>query len=325
MDKEVKNNLSKYAGVVLASMYGIVFRILLDNDIDLVFEGLVLTDLFSTTFVVVVPFVIGIIPMFFASNAQLHSTAYRALMPLLSVLIFFFICYLSGLEGIICLVVIFVPYGLVAMLGGVVFGWIIRAAREKRKTITPVLLLPLLTGVVEERIPTPTKVHDVATTVIINASANEIWQNIVRVDNIAESEYNKGFFNYAGMPRPLYAELDKDTVGATRVGHFENGLMFVERVTDWQKNKKVSFSIEVVPESVGGNTVFEQHVLTSARFKFLNASYELKELGADKTELVLHSSYRLHTKVNAYGIYWGDKMVGDFQERLLEVIKQRCE
>ncbi|MFT3704711.1 MAG: hypothetical protein QM802_20265 [Agriterribacter sp.] len=78
---------------------------------------------------------------------------------------------------------------------------------------------------------------------------------------MTEKEYNKGFLNYAGIPRPLFAELDKDTVGAKRIGHFEGGLMFEEKVTSWKRNQeKIAFDITVVPSSIR-ETVFDQHIL----------------------------------------------------------------
>src|SRR5205085_2428845 len=103
------------------------------------------------------------------------------------------------------------------------------------------------------------------------------WNNIVRVDTIQEREYKRGLFNFTGIPRPLYAELDRDTIGAVRIGHFEGGLQFQENIIEWDRNDSVAFDIKIIP-STTKKTVFERHVLNSQHFKFLNAKYRLKAI-----------------------------------------------
>jgi hypothetical protein len=50
----------------------------------------------------------------------------------------------------------------------------------------------------------------------------------------------------------------------------------------------------------------------------------MRRLNDRQTELVLHSSYELRTNLNWYAAFWGNLMLADFQERLLAVIKGRC-
>ncbi|MDI9311215.1 MAG: hypothetical protein QM535_13450 [Limnohabitans sp.] len=113
-------------------------------------------------------------------------------------------------------------------------------------------------------------------------------------------------------------------MGAKRVGHFEGGLQFVETVNSWERNKYIGFDIVVVPSSIR-ETIFDEHILRGNHFKFLNASYTLKPLPSGQTELILSSSYELNSKINSYASYCGDQLLTDFQERLLEVIKARCD
>jgi hypothetical protein len=113
-------------------------------------------------------------------------------------------------------------------------------------------------------------------------------------------------------------------IGATRVGHFEGGLKFMEKVTSWERNRHIGFDISVILSSIR-QTVFDQHILKGNHFKFLQADYMLTPLSNGQTELTLRSSYQLNTKVNAYASYCGNQLVTDFQERLLQVIKTRCD
>ncbi|MBO9573763.1 MAG: hypothetical protein J7497_16375, partial [Chitinophagaceae bacterium] len=141
---------------------------------------------------------------------------------------------------------------------------------------------------------------------------------------IEQNEYNAGFFNKVGIPRPIRATVDKKEIGGQRIGYFEGGLKFIETITKFEANKTVSFSIKVDPQSVGPR-VFDQHVLNGNYFTFVDATYELEPLANGRVKLKLSSEYQLTSTINFYGKFWGDIILKDFQDRLLEVIEKRCE
>jgi hypothetical protein len=315
----MKQFFSKYGGVLIGSLYGLAMRILFGDLLDYGW-----TNLFTITFVWILPVIIGIIPLLFATQEQLASASYRLTRPVLTVFLFFLFCFWSGREDIICIVIISIPYVIGAMVAGYAFAKGIQYYRKKKGIFYSIFLLPLLTGLLEDQLPTPAKTYEIRTPIVVNAPAATLWENVIRVKEIAPAEYSKGFFNYAGIPRPLFAELDKDTLGATRIGHFEGGLIFKETVTEWQRNQMVSFDIQVIPGSIR-NTIFDQHILKGKHFKFLNASYILTPINDKQTELSLVCTYQLTTRINGYGAFWGNQLLTDFQERLLAVIKKRCE
>lgn len=315
----MKTILKKHAGIIIGALYALVLRLVFN-----VHEFAELFNLFSLTFVWLTPVGIGIIPLLYASKDQLKSWGYRISSPVWTVSIFFLLCFLTRLEDLICLFVLLIPYILIAATAGLIAGEIIERARIKKRTLYTILLFPFVVSPIEQQFSNPVNDYVVATKITIDAKAEIIWQNIVRVRLISEAEYSRGFFNYAGIPRPLYAELDKDTLGATRIGHFEDGLQFVETVQTWERNKQIRFNITVIPSTIR-KTVFDQHLLKGNHFRFLNAEYFLKELPNGKTELTLTSSYQLNTKINTYGSFWGNQFLTDFQDRLLQVIKARCE
>ena len=315
----MNNLLKKYVGIIIGAVYALILR--------LVFNIHALNEafsLFSVTFIWITPIIIGVIPLFYADKDQIKRWGYRIFSPVWTVIVFFVFCFLSRIEDLICLWVITIPYMLGAVTVGIVAGEIIQRVRAKRGTLYSIILLPLILSPIEQQFKKPTNSYSVVTKVIVDASVGTIWNNIIRVRQIDKNEYTKGFFNYAGIPRPLYAELDKDTLGATRIGHFEGGLKFIEKVKIWNRNKHISFDITVVPSSIR-ETVFDQHILRGSHFRFLNAAYDLKPLSNGQTELTLSSSYELTTNINSYASYYGNQLLTDFQERLLEVIKSRCE
>lgn len=315
MKKFFKNN----AGIIIGAIYALALRLIFN------IQGLdELFSLFSVTFIWLTPITIGLIPLFYATDEQIKEWRFRISSPIWTVVVFFLLCFLTRIEDLICLWVILIPYMLGAMTCGLIVGAIIQKRRRNKGTLLTILILPFLACPIEQLFPTPTNSYTVITNVTINARPEIIWQNIIRVKQIANNEYQKGLFNYAGIPRPLYAELDKDTLGAKRIGHFEGGLQFVETVNSWERNKHIGFDIVVVPSSIR-ETIFDQHILRGNHFKFLNADYTLKPLANGQTELILSSSYELNSKINRYASYCGDQLLTDFQERLLRIIKVRCD
>jgi len=318
----MKKIFGKYGGILIGSLYGLAMREFFG--VGFGGDNFKFADLFSITFVWIVPIVIGITPMIFATKEQLASSLYRLSRPVLTVFLFFIIAFWTGKEDIICIVIISIPFLIAAGLGGYIFAALIEKRRNRNGVLYSFFIVPLFFGFVEEKFPTPSKTYEVNTVVTINSSPETIWENVVRVKEIGQEEYKKGFFNYAGIPRPLFAELDNDTIGATRIGHFEGGLTFKETVTAWERNKRVAFDITVIPSSIR-QTIFDQHILKGNHFTFLNASYNLEPLGEGRTKLLLSSTYLLDTKINGYSSFWGRKLLTDFQVRLLEVIKSRCD
>ena len=317
MRKFIKDNL----GLLASTLYAVLMRLIFEiND----FSGFELSGLFSATFLWIVPSTIGIIPMIFASEVQLSSNFYRITRPVISLFLFFVIVLSTGIEDLICILILSIPFLLAAGVAGYAFSGFIKNRNIKRGRMYSLLLLPIITGVIEEKLQTSSHRYEVTTEAIVYADPKTIWTNIIRVDTIQTHEYRNGFFNYAGIPRPLFAELDGDTIGAIRTGHFEGGLIFREVVTDWHPNEKVAFDITVIPSSIR-RTVFDQHVLNGKHFTFLNASYELETIASNVTRLRLSSTYQLDTKINRYSSLWGETLLSDFQERLLAVIKNRCE
>lgn len=318
----MKKHLATYGGVLGGGLYGLLMRVFFgvsfkNSDFDFV-------DLFSITFVWIVPIFVGMTPLIFSNKGYLGDMAYRIFKPVFSVLTFFVFCFVTRLEDIVCLIVLALPFLFVAGIAGAIFGGFILRYRQRKGILYSVFFLPLITGVIEPSFPTPTGQYETTSSILINADKSEIWENIVRVREIKNDEYEKGFFNFAGIPRPLYAELDKDTLGGLRIGHFEGGLQFQENIIDWSKGELVTFDIKIIP-SPSNRTIFEMHMLNGEHFKFLNATYRLKQVSNNKTELLLTTKYQLDTKINFYGEFWGQQLLADFQDRLLSVIKTRCE
>jgi hypothetical protein len=301
-------------GIILGVVYGIISRLVFGEN----------ATLASITYLFIIPPVLGIIPLMFADNEKLKSYRNIIFIPWITILSFFLTMLLFGIEDFLCLLVLSAPFFMLATIGALIFKIVQINKRKSKGKLMSLVLLPFLFAPIENYIKTPPETYTIKSEVIITAKPETIWDNIVEVKTIQNNEYNPGVFNYLGIPRPMNATVDKKSIGGKRIGNFEGGLKFVETITEYKENKKVAFKIKIDTETVG-QKVFEQHVLNGNYFNFINATYELESTANGKVRLSLTSSYQLTSTINFYGKFWGDMILSDFQDRLLDVIETRCE
>jgi len=300
-------------GIVLGIAYGLFTRLVFGQK----------ATLATVTYLFIVPTILGIIPLIFADNEKLKSYRNIIFIPLLTVSTFFLTMFLIGLEDFLCLFILAAPFFILGTIGAFIYRLVqINRQKNKGKLLT-IILIPFLFAPVEEYLKSPSVTFEIESEVIISAAPEMIWNNIVEVRTIRENEYSSGFFNDIGIPRPISANVDRKEIGGQRTGNFEGGLKFFETITKYEPDKIISFDIRIDPKSVRPN-VFDQHVLSGNYFTFVNATYELTPLSNGQVKLKLLSNYQLASTINFYGKFWGDLILRDFQDRLLEVIEKRC-
>ncbi|QEE50424.1 hypothetical protein FUA48_12820 [Flavobacterium alkalisoli] len=305
-------------GIILGIVYGLTARFIFESSIA------------TVSFLVLIPVGLGVIPMLFSYQDQLNSYKWLLFIPWLSILAILGVLLLLRVEDIMCAVILAIPFFCVVTFVAFLFIFINatianrKNKRNNRNKALGLILLPFLFYPLEQSIESPSNNYIIESEVIINAPANKIWNNIVAVDTIQDYEYNPGVLNRLGIPRPINARVTKYGLGGIRTGHFEDGLLFTETITKYDLNKEIAFSINVNTASCE-NKIFQKHVLQGDYFRFENAVYRLTPMPDGKIKLSLASEYNLTSNVNFYGKFWADIMIEDFQDRLLQVIANRCE
>ncbi len=310
-----------YIGILLGLTYGLGVRIAFGS----------MNSLDSLTFMIVIPFVLGMVPILLAGAEHLVRLRMVCITPCVTVAACFVGMFITELETLLCLVLFAIPFFAVAIAGAWSVAqarlYFIRRMRErKNKTILSIslLVIPFILAPLEQHIGKPTLQSTVVSEVIIDATAEQVWNNIVAVPTIKPEEYTGGVFHALGIPRPLRATVTQWAVDGQRTGYFEGGLQFSETIRTYVPNKTIAFSITTDPQHVPDD-VFQQHVLTGKTFSFVDATYTLTPLPDGRVKLALASSYTLTSTINAYGQLWGDLILRDFQDRLLAVIRHRCD
>ena len=280
----------------------------------------------SVSFVFLVPLALGAMPVLFSTREQLQSYLRMLLLPWVTVLTFFYLALINGFEGMICLVIIVGPFLVLGGLGAFVYRLVkLRRQKEGQRALYVSLALPFLVLALESQVVPADYVGTVQTQIVVNAPRERVWSHVKNVRNIRAGEIAPHFVHRIGVPRPLDGHLTYEGVGAERRITWEKGIAFVEKITDWQPGRGFSYDIHVSPSSIPPHTL-DEHVLVGGRyFDVLRGGYQLDALSPRQTRVTLTCRYRITTTLNAYGALWADFLLNDFNETVLEVIRDRAE
>ena len=165
--------------------------------------------------------------------------------------------------------------------------------------------------------------RDVGPTIEIAATPDAVWRQIREVPAIRPDEIDGSFAYWIGFPRPIEATLEGEGVGSVRHATFEGGVTFVERVTEWEENHTLAFTIDA---SAVPSTTFDTHVAVGGPyFDVLTGRYVIEEVAPGRAVLHLTSEQRLSTRFNGYTQLWTDRFMSDIQSTILRVIRDRAE
>ncbi|MBX7148722.1 hypothetical protein K1X76_06510 [bacterium] len=279
----------------------------------------------SLGYVFVLPFVVGIIAVFYSSKPiRIWSALFLPWIPMCFLLLF---ALLVGWEGSICLIMAACIHLPLASIGGLV-GWLARVFKNSHGRLATVmmgffLVAPASSALVENQLVLPTKERIVKTEISIEAKRDVIWQHIIRVQKIDEPI--TGFFYTMGFPKPIEADLSFEGLGGVRRALFDKGLFFTETITEWKNKEVIAFSIKADPNATPLTTL-DAHVVPGGRyFDVLEGKYEIEMIDESHAILHLQSRYEVSTFFNFYAQLWGDFLMRDVQNSILKVIKNRCE
>lgn len=310
----------QFLGILLGGAYGLGFRMLCGQELfEQIFDYY---NIYSISFIWVLPMVISMIPMLVAREEILQSRWKQFLYPLLSVSLFFLSALSIGVEDWLCILIIVLPFILTAGIVGLVLGHFLK--KKDGKGLYAMVLLPLLLNPLENQFDDPTEHFHVQNSIIIEASQTRVWQNLKEVPEILESEYDKGILNYLGVPRPLKSEMVVMDGEEYRIGYFSDGLQLFETIAEEDSLERLSFKVHI-DKSTLRDLPTDQHLLNSDYFQFEEISYRIKDLGDGRSELQLNCQYKVESKMNGYASFWADIVLADFEQRLLGALKVKLE
>src|SRR5579859_1056044 len=323
-DSRERNRNLMVLGAIVGVVYGLAVR-LAPHVFPHVFDTYT-TFVMTAGFTCFLPFAMGFTAVLLAeigNRQRIWAWFYLPLVPLVGTLLGVWLLLLEGLPCII----MFIPLGMVlSVLGGVAGGLAGRSLHSRwsrSSSLACVMVLPFLVAPWEKQILWQENFRQVENTIDIHAPAEVIWRNIERVPAIHSDELPVSWTRRIGFPDPVEATLSYEGVGGVRNATFAGGVLFLETVDVWEPQQRLAFSIhaENVP-----STVLDEHVrIGGPFFDVLRGEYRLEPLGNGMVRLHLSSRQRISTDFNWYAHLWTDAVMSDLQQRILLVIRHRCE
>lgn len=310
--------VSQYLGFILGIIYGLVFRLISDVES---LDGYY--NVYSITFIWIIPTLIGLFPIMFSSSKLYLSPLKLVLYPIITICLFLITTLVTGLEDFFCLLIIGIPFFIAAGVVGILLGAYMKD-KINNKRIYSIFLLPLILNPAENLIPNKSEEFKVEHSIIINKNRAEIFPNLLEVQTINEKQYGNGFFQIVGIPQPISSKMYNDGENSYRIGYFTDNFKLYESIDQSIENEFVSFQIHL-DKSQLRNKPTDLHLVQSDYFKFGKISYTLISESEHTTKVILSCDYTLNSKMNTYANFWAEKIISDFEKRLLKSIKSNLE
>lgn len=288
-----------------------------------------MSEFVSIAGIFILPVSMGAITLCFSSAEQQANKSYRIFAPWLTVTLLYLILLLAYWETLICLIMLAPVAYLGASVGGALAGtWLHtkNTKRVQRGTLGCFIVLPLLLSPLEDKVlPTPTEFVTAQDSIIIDASAQHVWTTLLNVPDIRDEELRSSFSHRMGLPRPRAALMTGSGVGAVRDLYWDDGVQFRELIKVWEPARLLVYDVDVSPARIALQRLDTHVVIGDRYFTITQGRYQLMPLADGRTELQLSTSYRITTRINAYGRFWADRTLDDFHNVVLALIKQRAE
>jgi hypothetical protein len=301
--------------IFLTLLYGYVAISLFTNNS----SGL---EAFSWSFILLVPYAIGALGITILIRKGEVSLKRAIFQPWLYCVGLFIVATVFSPGFLLC-IIIGLPIFLPAASSGGVTAWILHQYPKATKIVLLLVLIsPFAANPVEAQFNTPTSITTTYTFVDIDANAAVVWDNIKSILPISELEQNSNWLHWLGLPRPIAASLSHEGIGGVRQASWENGLRFDEMITEWEPQRRLSFSVTETSEDLLPPPL---NLIDGERFDVLQGSYVIEPLSGGTVRLHLATEHYLGTRFNKYGSWWTDQIMRNLQNYILEVVKIRAE
>jgi len=283
------------------------------------------TGLISFSFLLLLPAAICAFVSYVADPWGERRLAAYMMLPVWMLLVVIVISTFVLKEGTVC-VIMLAPLWLGSGVVGTSLTYHLRRWLKRGRTYcVAVLALPLLVMQVEPHVPLPAAQAVVTRSIVVEASAERIWPLLRGIPDVQPGE---GRWNLSqdviGVPRPLGARLVGEGVGAERLARWGTEVSFREKITEWSPGRRIGWRF-IFDDSAGWQFTDRHLTPDSAYFRVTTGGYSLTPLGPNRTRVSLDTRYWMKTPVNGYSALWGEVFLGDLENNLLALVKQRAE
>ena len=280
----------------------------------------------SLTFLFVVPAALSAFLSYVSDPAADRSLLHYFRLPFFLVLLTLAVGLLFLGEGMICILMLLPIWAAAALVGSIVIFLVRRSRRGGDRLFwSAILLLPIVSAQAEAGSIAETRGEVAASEIVIEAPPERVWPLLLTIPNVTAEE---GHWNVTqdllGVPRPSEAVLTSRDGDFVRLARWGSEIRFEERITEVRPGRLLRWEFAFPDDSIARHT--DRHVSPDgAHLKITTGSYDMTPLPGRRTMLRLETHYQVTTPINAYASLWGDWMLGDIQENVLAIVKERAE
>ncbi|MEM1179891.1 MAG: SRPBCC family protein [Acidobacteriota bacterium] len=267
------------------------------------------------------PVAIGLVATLTYNRSERRGTASSHLVSQLALLAGGGTLLLIGVEGGLCLAMVWPLAMPFAMMGSWIGDALVEPGQLKTAHLVVLVLMSPLLVAFESGAPEPA-VRAITTEVVIDATPEEVWPNVVAFTELPPP--NRFYFKL-GIAYPIRARIEGEGVGAVRYCEFSTG-PFVEPITRWDEPHRLSFDVVSQPPTMHEWSPYDIHPehltesLVSERGEF-----RLTALDGGRTLLEGTTWYRHDLMPQIYWNLWSDALIHGIHRRVLEHIAARSE
>jgi len=313
------------AGFLLAMLAVLLVGIALLN------TGVLERSYSGVAFMGIIPFAIGALAT--GAGLQIYSHYGCILAPALVFAVLFPLVHYGIAEGLVCIIMV-LPFWLAAGLGGGLATWMIHLRRQRRGDpesgdarlkVVGLMAVPFVLLYAEEASPPDWQERTVTRSVTIAANADAVWPLLVAIPAVGPDEGIATFtHDIAGIPRPAEARLVQRGASLVREGRWGEAIRFEERITALEPGRRIAWDFAFPDNSVQRYT--DHHISPDGPLlKVAHGGYTLTPLADGRVKVSLATTYRMRSRLGWYLELWGERMLGDVQDNVLAIIKQRAE
>jgi hypothetical protein len=250
--------------------------------------------------------------------------------PTLSVIALLFVAYLIFGEGVICIAMV-MPIWIAAAVGGAVASiWTYRRKVEgndqedsHRISLAAWTVLPVFLVAAETTLRPAWSEHEVIREVTVRARPADVWPHLVEIRNVGSGEGRWTFsHDVLGIPRPVDAQVVHLNGTAVRKAQWGEGIRFEERIVYERPGTAMRWRFVFPDTSLQDHT--DRHIAPDGEsLRILSGGYELQPLPGGQTRIRLITRYAMKTRLPDYMAWWGERLLGDVQNNVLQVIADR--
>ena len=276
------------------------------------------------SFIYLAPLAVGAITVYFAERRARRGWGYYIIAGMSANSLFVIGTVLVLLEGWICVIVILPLFVVIGMFGALLMGAVCRWTNWPKQASYSIVLLPLLLGAIEPTAGLPVRLRTIERTVTIDAPREQVWDQLMNVRDIRPDEVADGIAFRIGVPRPMSALSENIDGRPARRVSMGKQVYFDQIEVERREREYVRWQQRFHSDSFPPGAFDEHVVMGGEYFDIAAVAYTLSAAGAG-TQLTLTMHYRVSTRFNWYADAVARLLLGDLEEVLLDVYRQRSQ